>query len=127
MKGDFVLPAFVSDDGSDILARILNTDPDTRYTEEDIRGHRWFKQYQPICMNEGLIIGKNSIPVEPKILDMIEQFGFKSDYAEKCINNNKHNQVTTIYYLIHKRYEKQGLLPSNFNIHHSKKEEVAPH
>jgi hypothetical protein len=47
---------------------------------------------------------------------MIEQFGFKSDYAEKCINNNKHNQVTTIYYLIHKRYEKQKMLPSHFNI-----------
>lgn len=34
---------------------------------------------------------KNSIPADPKILEIIEQFGFKSDYAEKCINNNKHN------------------------------------
>ena len=117
LKGDFVLPQFVSQDGGDILSKVLNTDPDTRFTAEDIRKHRWFKQSQPICENQGLIIGKNSIPAEPKILEMIEQFGFKADYAEKCINNNKHNQVTTIYYLIHKRYEKQGLLPSHFNIH----------
>lgn len=37
-------------------------------------------------------------------------------HAQKCLNNNKHNQVTTVYYLLHKRYEKQGVLPSNFNI-----------
>jgi hypothetical protein len=24
--------------------------------------------------------------------------------------------VTTVYYLLHKRYEKQGLMPSHFNI-----------
>lgn len=91
LKGDFVLPQFVSQDGGDILSKVLNTDPETRFTAEDIRKHRWFKQYQPICENQGLIIGKNSIPAEPKILEMIEQFGFKADYAEKCINNNKHN------------------------------------
>jgi 5'-AMP-activated protein kinase catalytic alpha subunit len=123
------LPAFVSKDGGNILANILNTDPETRYTAEDIRKDRWFKLYQPICMNEGLIIGKNHIPAEPKILEMIEQFGYKPDFAEKCINNNKHNQVTTIYYLIHKRYEKQGLLPSHFNIHKEneiKEEQLIP-
>ena len=64
LKGDFVLPQFVSQDGGDILSKVLNTDPDTRFTAEDIRRHRWFKQYQPICENQGLIIGKNSIPAE---------------------------------------------------------------
>lgn len=24
--------------------------------------------------------------------------------------------MTTVYYLLHKRYEKQGVMPSNFNI-----------
>ena len=49
-----------------------------------------------------MIIGKNIIPLEPSVLKMLEQFGFKQDYAEKCLNNNKHNQVTTIYYLLHR-------------------------
>jgi hypothetical protein len=56
---------------------------------------------------------------------MLEQYGYKPDYAAKCINNNKHNQVTTIYYLIHKRYEKQGLLPSHFNIDSSRKDQAS--
>lgn len=114
LKGDFALPQHVSKEGSEMLSNVLNTDPETRFTEAQIRQHRWFKLHQPICKNEGLIIGKNSIPAEPKILQVIEQFGFKPDYAEKCINNNKHNQVTTIYYLMHKRYQKQGLLQSHF-------------
>ena len=88
------------------MKKVLNTDPNTRYTTDDIKKHPWYKQYQPICKNEGLIIGTNQIPIEPKIIEMLEQFGFKKDYAQKCLNNNKHNQVTTVYYLLHKRYEK---------------------
>lgn len=32
------------------------------------------------------------------------------------MNANKHNQVTTVYYLLHKRYEKLGKLDSHFKI-----------
>ena len=45
LKGDFVLPQFVSQDGGDMLSKVLNTDPKTRFTAEDIRKHRWFRQY----------------------------------------------------------------------------------
>ena len=47
---------------------------------------------------------------------MLKQYGFKQEDAEKALNSNKHNQITTVYYLLHKRYEKQGVLPSHFNI-----------
>ena len=38
---------------------------------------------------------------------MIE-YNFKKDYAVKCINANKHNHVTTTYYLLLKRKEQLG-------------------
>ena len=41
------------------MKKVLNTDPNTRYTTDDIKKHPWYKQYQPICKNEGLIIGTN--------------------------------------------------------------------
>jgi hypothetical protein len=47
---------------------------------------------------------------------MLKKYGFKQEEAELSLNANKHNQVTTIYYLLHKRYEKQGQLQSNFAI-----------
>ncbi len=54
---------------------------------------------------------------------MLEQYGFKQDYAQKCLNNNKHNQVTTIYYLVHKRQERQGLISSKLVKERGKSEE----
>jgi 5'-AMP-activated protein kinase catalytic alpha subunit len=42
LKGDFTIPKFVSPDGKDLIKKILNTDPDTRYTESDIKKHKWF-------------------------------------------------------------------------------------
>ena len=79
--------------------------------------HRWYTQHnRPVIRNFGLIIGKNKIPLEKSIVSMLKQYGFKREEAEQSLNANKHNQVTTIYYLLHKRYEKLGQLPSHFNI-----------
>jgi 5'-AMP-activated protein kinase catalytic alpha subunit len=65
LKGDYVLPQFISSEGGNLIGKILNTDPETRFTAPQIRLHSWFKLHQPICKNEGLIIGKNTIPAEP--------------------------------------------------------------
>lgn len=42
LKGEFSLPQFVSNESADLLGKILKTDPETRYTAEDIRKHKWF-------------------------------------------------------------------------------------
>jgi 5'-AMP-activated protein kinase catalytic alpha subunit len=34
--------------------------------------------------------------------------GFQRDYAIRCLDANKHNHVTTCYYLLLKKYEKEG-------------------
>lgn len=94
----------------------METDPSKRYTSEQIKAHPWYKLAKPICKNEGLIIGKNEIPIEPSLLGHLEKFGFKRDYATTCLNRNKHNQVTTVYYLLHKRFEMEGKLASCFKV-----------
>jgi len=63
-----------------------------------------------------LIIGKNEIPIEPSMLTYLEQFGFQSDFATVCLNKNKHNQVTTVYYLLHKKFEKEGKIKTSFKV-----------
>jgi len=32
------------------------------------------------------------------------QYGISGEYAEKCIETNRHNHVTTTYYLLLKKY-----------------------
>ena len=69
-----------------------------------------------MCANKGLIVGKNEIPIEPSLLSYLERYGFKKDYATASLNRNKHNQVTTVYYLLLQRLIKQGKLPSTFKV-----------
>ena len=45
MSGDYQIPSHVSDEARDLLHRVLNTDPDQRYTIDEIRRHRWFSMY----------------------------------------------------------------------------------
>lgn len=97
LSGDFAIPKFVSNEARDLLKCILNTDPLKRYTIEDIRKHPWFNIVTPQKDTGGLIIGYNSIPIDRSVLNMLEQYGFNSDYAQKCIDANKHNHVTTTY------------------------------
>lgn len=35
-------------------------------------------------------------------------FDYKKDYVVRCLNANKHNHITTSYYLLLKRYQEKG-------------------
>lgn len=60
---------------------------------------------------QGLIIGVNSIPVNRKILSILEEkYNFSRTLAKKCLLKNKHNHITTTYYLLYQKYERLGML-----------------
>lgn len=64
-----------------------------------------------ISKKQGLIIGVNSIPVNKKIINILEEkYSFRRDFAKKCLLKNKHNHVTTTYYLLFQKYERLGML-----------------
>lgn len=70
LSGEFTIPKFVSSDGKDLIKSILNTEPDERFTASDIRDHKWFNIHQPVCKSQGLVVGKNQIPLNSQILGM---------------------------------------------------------
>ena len=59
LSGEFKIPSFVSSDASNLLRCILNTDPEKRYTIQDIKAHPWYQLHQPVCQDRGLIVGYN--------------------------------------------------------------------
>ncbi len=59
---DYLIPGFISANCKDLIKKILNTDPQTRFTIKDIRAHDWFNQVRPADI-EGIVVGKDSIPV----------------------------------------------------------------
>lgn len=58
---------------------------------------------------EGIIIGKDRIPVIMEQIDNLKDHfsGDNLDQATTFVQNNKHNQVTSTYYLLMKKRERQ--------------------
>jgi hypothetical protein len=69
--------------------------------------HPWFDQYNPGAqfINQ---IEEEDIAINYDILEMLKEFNFDPDLAEKYIKANKHNKETTTYYLLLKKYEREG-------------------
>ena len=111
------MPKRLTNECQELLTQIMEVDPDKRLTTEQIKQHDWYRRTNKIVYEaQGLIIGKNEIPIEPSMLIHLEKFGFKADFATQCLNRNKHTQVTTVYYLLHKKFEKEGKLESGFKV-----------
>ena len=65
----------------------------------DIRKHPWYAQVNLPRITGGIFIGLSQIPINTFILEKLVALGFKKDHVLKCINANKHNHITTSYYL----------------------------
>lgn len=53
------------------MQRILNTDPVTRYTIDQIKYHDWYKKSGMSHDKEGIIVGYHEIPVDETILNKL--------------------------------------------------------
>lgn len=94
LSGDYSCPKFITPEAKDLLKNILNTDPTKRYSIQDIRRHVWFNQVKD-QRHDGIIVGYNTMPLDYDMLQQLDQYGFNTEYASKCLEANKHNHVTT--------------------------------
>lgn len=108
LSGEYLLPNFVSDSFKDLLEKILNVNPTKRYRLQEIYAHEWCQQVSDIPLNSGIIVGYHRIPVDKVILGKLAEFAFDLEYAERCIEANKHNHITTTYYLLLKKHLRAG-------------------
>ena len=109
-KGLFSLPSFLSQSCKDLLKKILVTDPKKRYGFEEIKHHAWFMSVNNVMgkniffNSPGVFVGEDVIPIDVEIIAEIYN-DFHID-IEKVVNDvlrNRHNKITTTYYLILKR------------------------
>lgn len=109
MRGEFSLPSFLSNNACDLIKNILNTNPQKRFSIEQIRAHPWFQLYKGyVNIPKGLIIGYNEIPVDDIIIENVVSFGYERDVIQQSLKNNRHNKITTLYYLLLKKFIKNG-------------------
>ena len=76
---------------------------------DDIRKHKWWSLgSSQKSFSHGIIVGFNRIPIDEHVLDAIVSLGFDRDFSRKCIEANRHNEVTTSYYLLLKKFVRNG-------------------
>ena len=107
LKGDIEIPEFFSPLVKDLLSHMLDMNPMTRYTLQDIQDHAWFNRREAIML-PGIVIGENKIPVDERILNMIEAYGLEKNKVRESLINNKFDSGTSMYYLLVRKVKNQG-------------------
>ena len=107
IMGKIKFPSYFSDCVKDLLMHMLDLDPMTRYTLQEVRSHPWFNliDYKLI---PGIIIGYNIIPVDEKILNLCVTYNCDKEKVRESVVNNKYNSDSALYYLLIKKLEKKG-------------------
>ncbi len=109
-EGKFIVPYFISDLAKDLLFKILNVDPCKRYDIIQIKNHPWFNLIDmKNNLWEGLNLNLFIIPIDEDIVDKMEELNYQREEVKICLLNNRHNHITTTYYLLLKQKIKKGL------------------
>ena len=94
----------------DFIKKILNVDPNKRYNITQIKKHPWFNQLdQNKYMSKGLLIYKYIVPIDEEIVEkMKSEYEYNEKEVRMNILANKHNHITTTYYLFLKQKIRKG-------------------
>ena len=107
LKGKIEMPKFFSKEATDLLRHMLDINPLTRYTLEDIMAHPWFNKNR-FKLIPGIIIGINRIPVDEKIVNLCVTYNIDKEKVRNSVINNKFNNETALYYLLVKKLKATG-------------------
>ena len=114
-KGLFSLPSYLSASCKDLLKSILVTDPKKRFGFEQIKHHPWFLASNNVMgkniffNSPGLFIKEDVIPVDEEIVKYLHlEYKYDLKTIISDVIRNKHNNITTSYYLILKRKIRTG-------------------
>ena len=105
---NFYYPENLSDDAIDLIEHLLKINPEERYNFDEIKVHPWFNLLTP-KLRPGIIFKVHKIPIDPKILDKVEEYGYNREKVEESVSKSKYDSLSAVYYLILKRFKKDGI------------------
>ena len=108
IKGNYEIPEEASPPLRDFLSHILDIDPLTRYDLDQIKKHPWYNIVTPQKALPGLIIGYHKIPLDDRILNVCEAYGFDKNAVKQSVLENKYDNKSAIYYIILNKMKKEG-------------------
>ena len=105
---NFFYPENLSDDAIDLIEHLLKINPEERYNFDEIKAHPWFNLLTP-KLRPGIVFGVHKIPIDEKILEKVEEFGYDKKKVEESVLNSRYDSFSAVYYLILKQYKKNGI------------------
>ena len=104
--GRFELPDHLSKECRDIITRLLTVNPNKRITIEEIKSHPFLKLASPIYhIDENYYRKDYCEAVIDKMINNMPGFSFKREEIIFYLVHNKHNNITTTYELLLKKYK----------------------
>uniref|UniRef100_A0A7S4Q2U6 Non-specific serine/threonine protein kinase n=1 Tax=Alexandrium monilatum TaxID=311494 RepID=A0A7S4Q2U6_9DINO len=99
LAADYTAPAFISKSVKELIAGLLTVDPNQRYTIAHVRAHPWYRQV-PESSVQPRELAPGQLGLDEDVLRELDAYGFPREYAVRCLELNKHNHLTTTYYLL---------------------------
>ena len=73
-----------------------------------MKQHPWWKRYVTNYHSEGLIVGYHKIPVDFNVLKDVKVLNLDIESCQQSLEANRHNNLTTTYYLLMKKFLRNG-------------------
>ena len=111
LNGKFEIPGYLSENCVDLIKKILTVNPKKRIKFEEVKNHVWIKdayfEYVKSIENYDNNYYKNyNEEIIDKMIKEFPNFGFKKGEIIFNLSHNKHNNITTTYELLVKKYYK---------------------
>ena len=107
MTHNYYYPEYVSDEAIDLIENMLKVDPSERYDFEQIKSHPWFNLIEP-KLKPGIVYGVHKVPIDEKILNKVEEFGYDKSKCLKSLENYSYDSNSSIYYLTLKQFTREN-------------------
>ena len=107
LAGEYEFPKSISNEAKDLIRSILTTDPEKRITIPQIKNHIWYKMHTQE-LSKGIVLGYDYIPVDRNILSALKNYNIDTENAQSLIEANKHDHVSTAYYLLLNKHLQNG-------------------
>ncbi|GMF17954.1 unnamed protein product [Phytophthora lilii] len=104
LSASYKMPTFLSANVQDLIRRILETDPEKRYTVDKIRQHPWLAGVQTPDLS-GYDVGAGAKNDEMKarhdlVLSQLESLGLSREEVQSALSKKAYNRFTASYYLL---------------------------
>ena len=75
--GKYKVPNYIGKEAKDLITKVLVSEPEKRFSLEDIQKHPWYQtKSTPVCNEEGLMVGYKPMLYEESVLQLLDKQGF---------------------------------------------------